>query len=284
MSLNLLAMNFWKRLQKKQDFPKYLTKVNDLEFKKFKENFKSHSNIHDVMKKLYHGEIFLIRNTIDKKYIEKLKKQIVILGKKEKSSFHKMIEGCPNFNRKINENNSKFYSLSSFRHVFYFFRWNKDKYKLFKKLDKIWDLIKYLNGYKYDAFKKNTPKNGIVDRIQVTRYPNNSGYIEAHQHHPGNIRIILNVYLSKKGKDFDSGGVFFYEKDKKVEVEKNFKVNIGDTLIFFSTLKHSVDTIKVTKKNRFSRNPLMQGRWWIGLYSPESDLVKNRKTSNPTNF
>ena len=35
---------------------------------------------------------------------------------------------------------------------------------------------------------KNTPKNGLVDRIQIHRYPHNSGEIEPHQHNPKNIR------------------------------------------------------------------------------------------------
>ena len=26
-----------------------------------------------------------------------------------------------------------------------------------------------------------------------------------------------------------------------------------------------------------------RGRWWCGLYSPESDLIKNRHTSSPSN-
>jgi len=281
ININTSIMREWLKLEKKP-FPHYLKKANDINFIDFKRKFNQPKQVKEIIKKLYNGEIFLIRNTIDKKYINELKKNIIKLGKKEKSTFNKMIEGCPNFNRKITENNSKLYSVNSFRRVFYFFRWNKDPYRIFKKMDKIWDFVKYINGYKKNAFKENTPKDRIIDRIQVTRYPHNSGYIEPHQHNPSNIRVILNVYLSKKGIDFDSGGVFFFRRKIKQEIEKYYDVNIGDSVIFFSTLKHSVDTIKVTRKNKYFNNPFMKGRWWIGLYSPESDLVKDRKTSRPT--
>ena len=103
-----------------------------------------------------------------------------------------------------------------------------------------------MNGYKFNSFKKNTPRDGLIDRIQVHRYPNNSGEIEPHQHNPKNIRVILNVYLSKKGKDFNQV-VFFLKKKKKFEIEKNFNVNIGDSLIFYSTLIHSVEKVKIDR-------------------------------------
>ena len=74
----------------------------------------------------------------------------------------------------------------------------------------------------------------------------------------------------------------FYNENGKVEVEKDYDINIGDSVIFFSTMKHSVDEIIVEPSDNYYDNNLKQGRWWIGLYSPESDMVKNRKTSRPT--
>ncbi len=276
------TMKIWKNLERKK-YPFYLKGVEQISFKNFKSKIDKNKNEYSkkVLTDLYNGKIYLIRQAFQTTYIEKLKNNIVSLGKKEKSSFHKMHEGCPNFNRFIEHKVSKNYSVNSFRHIFYFFRWNKDKLQLFRKMDKIWDYIKFLNGYSFNEFKKNTPKNGIIDRIQIVRYPNKSGYIEPHQHHPGNIRIILNVYLSKKGKDFSSGGVMFYKKGSKIEIERKYKVNKGDALIFFSTMRHSVDEIIVKKNNTNSKNKFKSGRWWIGLYSPESDYIKDRKTSKP---
>jgi len=193
-----------------------------------------------------------------------------------------MIEGCPNFNRRVDSFNTKLYAVNSMRHIFYFFRWNFEKFKIFQNLDNVWDLTKVLNGYDKSSFKNKTPKDGIIDRVMITRYPNQSGYIEPHNHHPGNIRLILNIYLSKKGEDFSSGGIMFYENNKKIELEKAYDINVGDAVIFFSTMKHSVDEIIVEPANKYYNDKTKEGRWWIGLYSPESDMVENRKTSKPT--
>ena len=274
-------MKYWKTLEKKE-YPYFINQVHEIDFLDFKNRFDNLSSINEMQKQFFQGEIYLIRNAVNTNFIENLKNEMVNLSRLEKSSFHKMVEGCPDFNRFITNSNSKLYAVDSFRHVFYFFRWNNNKYRIFENLDGVWDLTKILNGYERNAFKKNTPKDGIIDRIQVTRYPHKSGYIEPHQHHPGNIRLILNIYLSKKGDDFSSGGIKFYKENEKIELEKTYDINIGDAVIFFSTMKHSVDEVIVESTNNYFNDKSKQGRWWIGLYSPESDMVNNRKTSRPT--
>ena len=180
-------MKYWGHLEK-NNYPYYLSKVHEIDFSDFQKRFNSVSEINMMQKQFYNGEIYLIRNAVNVQFIERLKDDMINLSLNEDSSFHKMEEGCPNFNRYITHTNSKLYSVDSYRHVFYFFRWNNNEYKIFENLDGIWDLTKVLNGYEKNAFKQNTPKDGIIDRIQVTRYPHKSGYIEPHQHHPGNIR------------------------------------------------------------------------------------------------
>ena len=278
-----MLLKHWKFLENNKKSPNELRNVKKIKFESFLKKIKSNKESIKIINNLYHGDIYLIRNTISKKFISELKRYLVNKAKNNPSSFHKIKEGCPNFNRIIEKKHKK-YSVSSFRHAFYFFRWNKEKIKIFKNFDKIWDKIKYLNGYRFNSFKKNTPKNGLIDRIQVHRYPNNSGEIEPHQHHPKNIRIILNIYLSKKGKDFKHGGIFFKKNNKKFEIEKKFNVNIGDSLIFYSTLIHSVEKVKIDSQVLKRTDKKYSGRWWAGLYTPESDHIKNRVTSNRVNF
>ncbi len=278
-----MLLNYWKSIEKNKKFPENLRKVKELRFDDFKKKIKNKIQSQILINNLFKGDVYLIRNTISKKIINDLKKYLVSISKSESSSFYKIKEGCPNFNRIINKKHKK-YTVTSSRHVFYFFRWNKDKFNIFKKFDIIWDKVKYLNGFKFNSFKKNTPKNGLVDRIQIHRYPHNSGEIEPHQHNPKNIRIILNIYMSKKGHDFYKGGIFFKKSKKKIEIEKKYKINIGDSLIFYSTLVHSVEKVKILKKNLNKSNLNYTGRWWAGLYTPESDHVKNRITSNRVKF
>ena len=102
-------------------------------------------------------KFIFIRQAFQTTYIEKLKITLFHLAKKN-LVFIKCMKGVPIFNRFIEHKVSKNYSVNSFRHIFYFFRWNKDKLQLFKKMDKIWDYIKFLNGYSFNEFKKNYPQ------------------------------------------------------------------------------------------------------------------------------
>ena len=116
----------------------------------------------------------------------------------------------------------------------------------------------------------------IVDRIQIARYPENTGFCELHSHPPKNQRLIISVYMSEIKKDYLLGGTHFFKKKKKIKVEH--KITKGDVGIFYSTLYHGVDPVKLSKYQKSKLNP---GRWWCGLYSPESNHFKKRHTSSP---
>ena len=187
-----------------------------------------------------------------------------------------MKENCPNFWRKVSENEAKKYSFMAIKDAYYFFRWNKENFQLWKNFNKIWSYLKYLGGLNFDTYEKNTPKNRIVDRIQIARYPENTGFCELHSHPPKNQRLIISVYMSEIKKDYLLGGTHFFKKKKKIKVEH--KITKGDVGIFYSTLYHGVDPVKLSKYQKSKLNP---GRWWCGLYSPESNHFKKRHTSSP---
>ena len=85
--------------------------------------------------------------------------------------------------------------------------------------------------------------------------------------------------MSKKKLDFEEGGTYFVSENKKLHVEDN--IDIGDVGIFYGTMKHGVDSVTISKNNINFDNKNLNGRWWIGLYSPESDHNLNRHTSKP---
>lgn len=271
----------WTSLEKTKTMPFYFNKLNVIDSHKILnlENlFKS--EILDIIDNLYNGDVYLIKNVINKDFINKLKEDLICNSKNNKSEFHKIIDGVPNFRRDIDEEIAKKYSIKSVRSSYYFFRWNKDEFDLFKEFDPIWGSIKILGGLERDSYVNNHPSKGIVDRIQVVKYPPLSGYIEPHQHDTSHQRIIISIYMSKKGLDYMEGGTYFYKKNNKsdteIEVENN--IDVGDVGIFYGSLKHSVKAVKVDGINQ-EANKL--GRWWCGLYSPESNHVENRKTSRP---
>jgi len=272
--------SFWTSLESNKKNPSDLKKINKINSDLFIKKIKSKNQlfIKKMIAGLYAGEVYIIKNAISKQYINKLKLNLVDYSKKNNSSFYKMLEKCPNYWIRQDEKLKKKYSFMAIRDSYYFFRWNKEDFKIWKNFDNIWGCIKLLGGLKHNEFKKNTPKNIVVDRVQVVRYPEMTGRTEPHVHDPIHQRLIISVYMSKMGKDFSSGGSYLFKKNKKINGETH--IDIGDVGIFYATLKHGVDPVRIEKKIQI-KNELTKGRWWCGLYSPESDYAVDRHTSSP---
>lgn len=282
MNKNNLLKIFWETIENKPK-PKNLRNVVSLNTKLFIKNIKKNNleYIMDLILKLYSGDVLILKKAVNKKYINELKKKLVTFSTKNPSNFYKMTEGCPNFWRRQDENIAKKYSFKAVRDSFYFFRWNNERFNIWKTFNDIWGCIKMLGGLNYNSYVNNTPKDQVIDRVQVVRYPENTGHTESHFHDPINQRIIISVYMSKKNKDYNNGGTYFFKNNKKKNIENN--LDIGDIGLFYSTLHHGVDKVSINKKIKSNyKNKNLFGRWWCGLYSPESNHKnKKRNTSSP---
>jgi hypothetical protein len=282
MNKNNLVKIFWETIENKPR-PKNLRNVVSLNTKLFIKNIKKNNleYIMDLILKLYSGDVLILKKAVNKKYINELKKKLVAFSTKNPSNFYKMTEGCPNFWRRQDENIAKKYSFKAVRDSFYFFRWNNERFNIWKTFNDFWGCIKMLGGLNYNSYVNNTPKDLVIDRVQVVRYPENTGHTESHFHDPINQRIIISVYMSKKNKDYNNGGTYFFKNNKKKNIENN--LDIGDIGLFYSTLHHGVDKVSINKKIKSNyKNKNLFGRWWCGLYSPESNHKnKKRNTSSP---
>ena len=71
--------------------------------------------------------------------------------------------------------------------------------------DPLWKKAKILQGLDQNIWTKSTPKDkDHVDRIQVVRYPDGSGYLEPHRHPSENLLwLAVSVYLSQINKKWD---------------------------------------------------------------------------------
>jgi hypothetical protein len=277
--MSLKIKKLWETLYKTQNPPKKIRQIIFIHSNEFYKVNKKKKFINEIIKNLYNGDIYIIKEVLKKSYINNLKKKLINFSNKNPSSFYKMIGKCPNFWRKINEKNNFKYSIKSNRLAFNFFRWNNDKLKIFKNIDKFWSLIKIISGKKSNEYKFNLPKDGKVDRVQITKYPKNTGFIEPHNHalDYNNLTLGISIYLSELNFDYSSGGTYFYNKNNnKINIETYIKK--GDGGIFFPTLIHGVDAATVSK-NIIKIKDSDKSRWWLGPYSPDSDEKKDRKTS-----
>ncbi len=280
---------FWLSLEQKKDPPKYVKKINLIEFESLKNliSKKNEFQVKNIIKKIYSGEAFIVRNAAKKN----LKKTIIQLAKyydrNQKQSFHKMLDGTPNFHRIIDKNITKKYSLYAIKHSYYFYNWNI-KSKLEKKFKRDayrhWRYIKFLAGNNRFEFEKNIPSQNQIDRLQIVNYPLGGGQLRDHVDPRINQRIVTGLIMSKKGVDFQSGGFYFRSKNKK-KINIEDKLEIGDAVIFYGSLVHGVDVVDKSKKINWKS---YDGRWFVGMFVNDSDHVKNRITAkdltNSTNY
>ena len=269
-------IDYWRDLEKNSSNPIYSTGEETIEYTDLKESIKDENKVKKIISETYNGKIFIVKKAFSKKFIETIKDNFFEFIKSQPSSFHKMTENCPDFHRVIDKKVSGNYSIKALKHSAYFFHWNGDKYKLFDEINERWRILKFLGGKKFNEFEKNTPKDGVVDRIQVLKYPP-GGSLGTHYDPSHNQKFFISIYASKRedGGDYESGGFFtMSEENKKFDVEPY--IESGDLGFGYATVKHGVD--KIDNKKNCDWNT-KSGRWFIGLYSNDSDEKINRITA-----
>ena len=281
MNLPQNLNNYWKQLEKKSKPPSFISKLNIIEFKNLKKaiNDKNFFYVKNLMRKMYNGEAFILRNAAKKSLKNTIIKLAKHYDKKQKSSFYKMYDGTPNFHRIIDEKITKKYSLYAIKHSYFFYNWNI-KTKLEKKFkDGVyyhWRYIKLIAGNNKFQYEYNIPSQKQIDRLQIVNYPLGGGELRDHVDPRKNQRIVSGLIMSKKVEDFETGGFYFRDKNnKKMNIED--QLEIGDSVMFYGSIVHGVDVVDRNKKLNWKT---YKGRWFIGMFVNDSDHVHNRITAS----
>jgi hypothetical protein len=272
--------DYWKKLLSKNYFPNYLKEIKIYEFKNFEKIILSENNQSlNLLKNVFKGQSLIIKNVFNKKEILRLKESIFKIEKNTPEKNYKMIDDCPNFHISNKKNNIAPIkdNYDETAHSHYFFRWNKDEIGIFKKFDRIWDLIKVFSGLDKNSYKTNRPKNLIIDRIQVIRYPLNEGYITTHCDASAWQKLNIGICFNENGKEFNQGGLYLLDKEEnKINVED--KLDIGDCFCWIPTIFHGVDIPKLIGNN-LKNWKSKSGRWQALALTVQSHIVKDRLLS-----
>lgn len=280
---NNLYYDLWEEKLQKNKFPKYINKTKTIDYSLFEKEILSQNMqfAEKLIDSLIKGDIYILKKAYNAEYLIDLKKKADNLIKNSKSTFHKIYENCPNFYREINEDLAKNYSFKIIKDSLYFFPWNEDFNNLYKETYKRWRLLKYISGYFSNCWENNTPKHGIVDRIQIVKYPPHSGRAELHQDPHTYQKFFISVYMSKRNVDYKDGGMYLLDKNQnEIEIENN--IDVGDLAFGCASILHGVK--RTFPINDSDLKDSLKGRWWMGLYSTVSDHVKNRQTGRPANI
>ena len=274
----------WDLKLKKYGMPSIYKGCTKIEFDTFKKELDSENNefaekiIHDLV----NGKVILIKSAFKVDFVNKLKKNLKDFWNKNPNTFYKMLEGCPDFHRIISPKEAKNYSVNAVKHATYFFPWNNDPCDINSHIFNRWGYIKKLCGLNFNEFQKNTPKDIKVDRIQVAVYPPGFGELETHTD-PVNITpVTISGYLSSiNSSDFSTGGFYCVDENNK-HINLESEIDIGDMSFFCATVKHGVTAIDKEMSSKNYENHDWNkgvGRWFLGLYTNDSDETGSRTTS-----
>ena len=269
----------WINLENIKNPPTRVNKIFTEDYDKFKNEIIKEKEIFvkKITKSLYEGDIYILKNAFSENFFNDLKTKCYENFKDVPSSFHKMKQDSPDFHRQIDLDSGKKYSFKVCKHSFYFYHWNNDPLNIFPEIYEKWRVIKKLMGLDMFAYEKNKPLDGVIDRIQVVRYPSKFGHLEPHSDPCRYQRLFLSGYMSKKNNDYNDGGFYVLDKDDKVIDAEKF-IDVGDIGIGYATIIHGVAPVNIKKDPDW--NDINDGRWFLSMYSNESDEVKNRHTAH----
>ena len=268
----------WERLEHSRPRPERARNVIQMDYQEFKGKVQEQADsfVHSIVDSLYSGDTYLLKGAYPKEFMTNLRKRVHAYFQEKPSEFFKMLEGVPNFYRNIDPETGKKYSIASCKQEAYVFPWNDDSLELLEPLYERWRVIKFLMGLQPDEYEKNTPKDGVVDRIQIVRYLPRIGFVEPHTDPYLNHRLIFSAYPSKRGVDFEGGGFYVVgEGDKAINIED--KIDIGDVCLTYPSVYHGVAPVDRHKEPSWEKD---DGRWFLAPCSVVSDEVQNRHTSS----
>lgn len=235
------------------------------------------SFVDEVIGSLYDGDVWIIKRAFPVQWMRELKSATVRWMRGREPSFHKMLEGSPDFHRIIDRETGRKYAFENCKHSAYFYRWNDDPLGIWPEVTARWRVMKVLMGMNPDEYERFTPRDGVVDRIQVVRYPPAIGFLEPHADPFMHQRLFFSGYMSRRGADYHGGGFYLVGAgDKVIEVEH--LIEVGDACVGYATVMHGVapcDRDKVPDWNA------TDGRWFLSMYSNASDEVRHRHTGRP---
>lgn len=265
----------WEAVERPETQPRRVRQVVTVEFEAFKRDVLAQrpAFVESLVASLYAGDGYILKRAFPRDWCTALIRRTHEYGQLSPSSFHKMYQDCPDFHRIIDEEAAKKYSFKAIRHSFYFFPWNQDPLALFQPVNERWRVFKFLGGFPLEAYEKNKPLDGVIDRIQIARYPAGGGNVEPHADPFVNQRVIIGGMLSKRGVDYQAGGFYFVDpQDRWADLENDLEV--GDMVCGYATIVHGVAPVDPGRPIDWESS---EGRWFLGLYSNDSDHVKDKQ-------
>lgn len=251
-----------------------MIKARDIKYiDNYNELLDNLEKVKQVREDILAGDLYVLRRTIDKGLVNKIKGYLIGIGKGSLPNYHPIKYGSPNFHR-INLWDPRAYVKGCF-HQFTFFPWNQDVFDLFNITRDIYYIKNLVNNQRKDKFLAAEPEDGCVARLSFQFYPKGQGGLNKHSdpvdHHQLTVPLLI---MSKKGEDFHTGGVYVEDQEGN-HVFLDDSADIGDVVLFNAQVPHGVHTIDEDKSKDWLS---FEGRWMMIFAT--NKVVGNDKVSD----
>ena len=275
--VHLAYKHKWDSLLKEGKVPNYLRSIVRVPYSEFREKILSGSSefLKQYTESIFGGDLWIVTGVLSTTQVDKMKRGVLAFQSKQPAGPIKVLEDCGNYHALVDGSSAPKGGYVAVDHSSYFFRWNGDEYGLFDMVDDAWSKVKVASGRGPDEYKSNTPKDVMVDRIQVIQYPAGAGKITSHADPHITMKVNLGIYLSTYGKDYQKGGFFIADRPgHPVFIDE--RVGLGDMVLWFPHLTHGVDTVDAGTKVDWNAPG---GRWYLHLNTIESNIIDERHTA-----
>jgi len=212
----------------------------------------------EVRQNIADGDIYIARRAYDPGLLREMRDYLTTIGRSSLPNYAKIEQGAPNFHR-MNRADPRAYVQGCF-HQFVFFPWNQDVFDLFSVFTPVYHLKNRLSGIPADRFLGIEPQDGCTARLAFQFYPCGGGFLNRHSdpvdYHQLSVPI---MQLSKKGEDFDTGGLYVQMEDGSDLVIDDI-TEWGDVVYFNARCPHGVAAIDPDAPMRW---PDYRGRWML---------------------
>lgn len=202
----------------------------------------------------------IVKNVFKKGYCNKVIKYLERISKNSFPNYHPLTKNTPNHFR-LNYEDTRA-SVKGYFMQFNIFLKNQDILEtavFFRDIFKLKDQLSYELSNKTIKFDSMRTSDDYISRVGYQFYQSGKGYLEGHRDFVGdNQRVVPSLVLSKKGKDFKSGG-FYLRKDNGEFCYPEEYVEKGDIILFRPDLFHGVEIID--KELIDSNDEKFHGRW-----------------------
>ena len=272
----------WEEIESEGTPPKYLRNVVVEDFSEFRKKVfcQEPHFARSFVESIYSGDLYVFKRAFPSEFMVGLRGKLLDYSEKRQTSFHKLLDGCPDFHNVITPAPGapgKTYAVSATKHAYFFYPWNSDPLQLFPTCNERWGILNYIGGSAFDEYIHNIPSDGWINRIQIALYPSGGGGVEAHSDPYKYQRLLGCCIMSKRGRDYQTGGVYALNQ-KKERVDLEDQLDIGDIYTVYASVHHGVATIDKGGKVDWAHSA---GRWWMALSSVASDACANRETWYP---